>query len=146
MPWFDEKTWSALIRMSEAIEKRWWEQVQQGRTGVYRLIALADSSDFTPALLCRVCGTDETGTLYVGASKQSLANRLGSLVMTHRPEYTSKTRAPLSRKLDERFPPGKLAMSWEFTDEPWQREAELLSAYEEAFGELPPRNSQTPRR
>jgi hypothetical protein len=32
-----------------------------GRKGVYRLLALAGSN---PALLSRMCGTDETGTLY----------------------------------------------------------------------------------
>ena len=146
MTWLDDKGWSAPIRMSEAIEKKWWEQVPKGRKGVYRLIALAEANNnIMPAALRRVCGVDETGTLYIGASKQSLANRLGSLVMTHRSDFKGKPRAPLSKLLGERFPADKLAMSWKLTEKPWQREADLLRAYEEAFGELPPRNSQYPK-
>lgn len=145
MAWLADVGWSSPIRMSEAIEIRWWEQVPENRKGVYRLIALNEASNFMPAPLSRVCGTDETGTLYIGASKQSLANRLASLVMTHRSDYKVKPRAPLSKLLRERFPADKLAMSWEYTEEPWQREADLLMAYEEAFGELPPRNSQRPK-
>ena len=78
--------WSDLIRISEAIDHKWWEKLQPNTKGVYRLVAIAGDS-LTPVPLNRVCGSDETGTLYIGASDRPLLNRLGSLVKTHRTDY-----------------------------------------------------------
>jgi hypothetical protein len=139
MSWCDGK-WNGTIRISEAIENKWWDKLESERTGVYRLIALDENG--RPIPLNRVCGTDETGTLYVGASDRPLLNRLGSLVKTHRGEYVSKPHRELSMTLSKYFPDSRLGMTWEYTDLPWQREAELLMAYEAKFGELPPNNGQ----
>ena len=134
--------WSPLVRISDAIEGKWWETLSPDSKGVYRLIALCDTENFNPMPLNRVCGTDETGTLYIGATDRALLNRLGSLVKTHRKDYASQPHRRLSAPLAERFPENKLATSWEYTTSPWDREAELLMAYEAQFGELPPNNGQ----
>jgi predicted GIY-YIG superfamily endonuclease len=143
MAWLNEEQWSKPIRMSEAWEQEWWRKVPLDKNGVYRLIALTDNSDLIPAPINRVCGTDETGTIYIGSS-DSLKSRLDTLVMAHNAHFKTKSRPPFSKPLSERFPDDKLAMSWEFTGESGQRENELLKAYVEAFGELPPLNKQEP--
>jgi hypothetical protein len=135
-------SWSKLIRISEAIEREWWKELQPNRKGVYRLVALDSRANATPMPLNRVCGIDETGTLYIGASDRPLLNRLASLVKAHRADYESQPHRQLSIPLTNRFPENRLAITWEYTDAPWQREAELLMAYEEQFGELPPNNGQ----
>ena len=128
--------------MSEAIEQKWWERLEGGRRGVYRLVALSNATSLTPAPLNRVCGTDETGTLYIGGSDKPLKDRLGALVTTIRADYKGEPHRPLSKPLSARFPANLLAMSWEYNDDPWWREARLLMAYEQEFGERPPNNGQ----
>jgi predicted GIY-YIG superfamily endonuclease len=140
MSWLNG-SWSELVRISDAIEQKWWEKLQPNSKGVYRLVAL-DEQASKPIPLNRVCGTDETGTLYIGASDHPLLSRLASLVKTHRADYTSKPHRQLSRVLADRFPENRLAITWEYANAPWQREAELLMAYEAEFGELPPNNGQ----
>jgi hypothetical protein len=131
--------WSALIKISEAIERKYWDELQP-KTGVYRLIALDVNGK--PMPLNRVCGVDETGTLYIGATDRQLLNRLGGLVKTHRADYAGQPHRQLSIPLTDRFPADRLAISWEYTEMPWPREAELLMAYEDELGELPPNNGQ----
>jgi hypothetical protein len=131
--------WSKLIRMSQAVEQR-WNKLERNRPGVYRLVALDADSKLMP--LNRVCGTDETGTLYIGASNRPLLNRIGQLVKTLRADYKSKPHRQLSIPLANRFPENRLGITWEYTEVPWRREAELLTAYEAEFGELPPNNAQ----
>jgi hypothetical protein len=132
--------WPKLIRISEAIESQWWKELEPNRPGVYRLVAL--DANGNPMPLNRVCGTDETGTLYIGASNRPLLNRLGSLVKTNRADYASRPHRQLSIPLGNLFPEDRLAITWEYTEVPWQRESELLMAYEAQFGELPPNNAQ----
>jgi hypothetical protein len=141
MSWLDGD-WGQPFRIGEAIEKEWWQLLERNRKGVYRLIALRSKSNLSPARLSRVCGIDETGTLYIGASDASLFNRVGGLVMTHHHEYKSNPHRPLSPRLAKRFREDKLAVSWEYTDAPYDREQRLLVAYESVFGELPPANNQ----
>lgn len=139
MSW-DTGNWSSLVRISAAIEEKWWDRLQPNRKGVYRLIALDENGK--PKPLNRVCGTDESGTLYIGATDHELKNRLGSLVKTFRSDYASYPHRVLSAPLTKLFPEDRLAICWEYADAPWQREAELLTAYENEFGELPPNNGQ----
>jgi hypothetical protein len=47
-------------------------------------------------------------------------------------------RSPRGPQHDERFPPERLAIAWECTDQPYVREEELKRAYEAEFGERPP--------
>ena len=131
--------WSPLIRIGDAIEQKWWEKLPSNHPGVYRLVALRDNS-LDPEPLCRVCGTDEEGTLYIGASQQSLAWRLGALVKTHRPDYKSQPHRVLSKQLATKFTANRLGISWELAEKPWRRESKLLVVYEDTFGELPPSN------
>lgn len=118
------------------LESGAWDQ----RAGVYRLIGLEDTTGLSPAVIQRVCGNDVTGTLYIGAA-EVLRNRIGSLVQTLRPDiFRSAPHKSLTAKLAARFPTDSLAISWEFSDRPWDRENELLQAYVAEFGELPPHN------
>jgi hypothetical protein len=128
--------------MSDAVEKSWWESLAR-RAGVYRLVALRDDTTFVPMPLNRVCGVDDTGTIYIGQTDKQLIERLGALVKTHRKDYRSSPHRRLSSTLAASFPSERLAFTWEYTSPPaWKREAELLSAYEHEFGELPPNNGQ----
>jgi hypothetical protein len=54
----------------------------------------------------------------------------------------SEPHVRLPPKMQVRFPPEQLAFSWERSDQMTVREAELLAAYREEFGELPPLNAQ----
>ena len=143
MEWLSGQ-WEGPVRISTAIEEKWWERCERDRPGVYRLFALRDGSTFDPMPLCRVCGTDETGTIYIGASG-NVAFRLGDLLKEHSDQYQSNSHIPLSARLAEKFGPAQLAFCWQFTDDPWRRENEIVSAYEAVFGEPPPNNSQRPR-
>jgi len=82
--------------------------------------------------------------LYIGAAK-SLIYRLSRLVQTHHPDYNGKGHRKFLPTLARRFSPEKLAITWERTNS-WQaaydREAELVRAYEEEFGEKPPHGIQ----
>jgi hypothetical protein len=142
--WLDGD-WQAPVRIGIATEEKFWEKFERKENnakGVYRLIALKDIVDFAPERLCRVCGIDGSGTLYIGAADSSLFNRVSSLVMTHRSDYKSTPHRPLSPRLAERFGEMMLAISWEYTHAPFEREQQLLVNYEALFGELPPANSQ----
>jgi hypothetical protein len=136
--------WSEDIRISSAIDEKWWEKLSPEnpwkRPGIYRLIAFASKTS-EPEPLQRICGVDETGTLYIGASKE-LGNRLSALVTTHHPDYKGQPHQALPQQLARRFPPNQLGFVWQYTETPWHREAELLTSYENAFGELPPLNGQ----
>lgn len=129
-----------------AVEQEWYKKFnridgdQDLRPGVYRLVALDQPRASAPALIHRVCGDDATGTLYVGAS-DCLRNRISSLVATNRQDqYRHSPHKPLAPQLSALFPTNRLAFSWEFSEDPWGREIELLEAYLSEFGELPPHN------
>jgi hypothetical protein len=135
--------WADPIKISESIESYWWEKLSHNdQGGVYRLIAIENETGCTPKPLNRVAGRDPTGTLYIGATDRPIKNRLGNLVSAHRADYASKPHRLLSQPLTKLFPMDRLAFSCEYSATPWQREAELLMAYENEFGELPPNNGQ----
>jgi hypothetical protein len=137
-------TWSPLCRVIEDIPgKRWFDLCVPDGPGVYRLIALdASKSGIVPASLDRVCGSDPTGTLYIGAAG-SLQGRLGDLVKTNDPtKFKGGGHRRLTMKLAECFSPQWRALVWEYADEPFEREGQLLRDYEGQFGERPPVNTQ----
>jgi len=136
--------WEGPVRISTAIEEKWWERCERKRPGVYRLFALRDGNTFEPMPLSRACGADDTGTIYVGAS-ENVFNRLGALVKEHRGDYRGKPHRPLADPLAEKFTPERLAFYWRFDDQPWQLEKAIVTAYEGVFGEPPPNNRQRPR-
>jgi hypothetical protein len=146
MTWLDG-VWCGTFRISNYDDDKQWENLPKGM-GVYRLLALINSHCFSPESLSRVCGEDETGTLYIGRAgpvagqPNPLANRLGGLAHTHHRRYGATTHSKLPKPLGDRFPDDKLAIIWELTDDPAWREAQLLQNYEDVFGELPPLNGQ----
>lgn len=135
MSWEDGK-WLGPLRVCDAIEHKWWEQIPPNAMGVYRLIALAPNG-LTPARLNRICGVDESGTLSIGGSK-SLMVRLSELVKTHLPDYLTASHRPLSSQIARDFSPDRLSFTWEFSESPWEREKTLRQLYLGPFGELLP--------
>ena len=142
MAW-DDGQWSATYFVSSKAEVLWWTGCKHV-PGVYRLVALKEPNSLVPEPLNRVCGTDETGTVYIGKSNE-LQHRVAELVMQHRVGNLTKAHVPLSAKMAEKFDENRLAVCWEFSPEgasPRAREAQLLALYNAEFGELPPLNSQ----
>lgn len=92
----------------------------------------------------RVCGTDLSGTLYVG-STSSLHRRISQLVRSRDTErFTAKSDKPLPARLAEDFPVDRLAVCWTNMPETLDRfadERRLIAAYPDEFGELPPLNT-----
>lgn len=140
MSWMGDG-WSPAYRVVSHTGDPWWEAC--GDTpGVYRLIGLADPESLSPRTIARVCGTDETGTIYIGSSLK-LGGRVAKLIMQHTESYRTKQHKALPRVLAQRFPPRQLAFSWCFVDKDDAariKESTLLASYEEIFGELPPLN------
>jgi hypothetical protein len=113
--------------------------------GVYVLIGLAEADIQKPAIINRVIGQDQTGTLYVGCAelirprlqqlcrsvddwkKKGFEHGAGRLLRGH----------PL---LHKRFPTSKLAIRWSYTDNYLGIENNLLVTYFRSFGEGPPLN------
>ena len=143
MPWLDGK-WSDTYVVAERGERAWNVACREV-PGVYRLVALSEPWSPIPQSLNRVCGTDGTGTIYIGQGSV-LQNRVAQLVMQHRPDNAYKGHIPLSSKMAELFGEDRLGVCWEFSSEaPEIREWNLLKAYVDEFGELPPLNSQRGR-
>jgi hypothetical protein len=119
--------------------------------GVYRLIALADVELRTPMVINRVCGRDETGTLYIGVAARTLRLRLQQLMRSLRrppafrfrlkPEHHVGDMIRSNRLLEKMLPRECLAVTWAYEKRPWTAEEELISQYLASFGELPPLNT-----
>jgi hypothetical protein len=112
--------------------------------GVYRLIALEQPGDLSrPAKLARVCGEDSTGTLYIGEASD-LSLRLNQMRRTARRRRSEGSHSAISmlrriKRLD--YPEEKLGISFMFTDRLTRAiESDLLQAYINSFGEMPPLN------
>jgi hypothetical protein len=115
-----------------------------GRRGVYRLIALEEAgAPSKPAPLARVCGIDPTGTLYIGEAGD-LSLRLNQMRRTARAHRSERSHSAILmlrriRRLD--YPAEKLAVALMFTDRLTKAiESDLLHAYINSFGEMPPLN------
>jgi hypothetical protein len=119
--------------------------------GVYRLIGLAESGANIPAILDRLCGQDETGTLYIGMEGQNLAvqSRLQKLIRSVRePNGNQYNREHIGDRLrshpwlSQRFPESKLAVAWSYTvyRHAYVTEQNLRKNYFESFGDNPPLN------
>jgi hypothetical protein len=138
--------WSPLCLIVENTPgKRWNDICRPDGPAVYRLVALnANVPGIVPAALDRICGVDPTGTLYIGKSRGSLRSRLASLVKTNLTgSGGSGGHRTMVRKLARQFAPRWRAISWQMlvsADAATNRERELLRAYEERFGDLPPLN------
>jgi hypothetical protein len=124
----------------------------KGRGCVYRLVGLTeDHVTAAPVTVDRVCGQDQTGTLYIGrAGKPSrLRVLVNSLIersrrapyryySIHEAGKRIRTNSLLSRK----FMPNRLAVTWAFHRDPLRAEAKLFLLYFNSFGEAPPLNRQ----
>jgi hypothetical protein len=123
------------------------------KAGIYRLIGLDDAG--APAPLDRICGSDRTGTLYIGCEGKNFADRsrLSKLVRSLREprsylngvriyndEHNAGSRLRRHPKLSERFPISNLAITWCYSAECYLAERSLLDAYFASFGDTPPLN------
>jgi len=121
------------------------EQLPQ-KPGLYKIIALDRNA--IPEMICRVCGNDPSGVLYIGqSSKQSIQHRIGDFWKAHNNEYMSdahsgaKTYAS-SKKINSRYVFDNLVVWFEECTYPEKRETEELKSYFDKYGELPPLNNK----
>jgi hypothetical protein len=118
------------------------------RGGCYRLIALADIGTVTPAIINRVCGSDETGTLYIGRGgwRSTVRFRLQQLVRSLTRwrvgdgEHGAGNLIRSNQHLKKMFPIECLAVTWTYEKHPTIAESNLLWHYFESFGEIQPLN------
>ena len=89
-----------------------WNYVPLEFPGVYRLIALTDQDSRTPRFCNRLCGNDETGTLYVGQSAY-LHGRVSLLVRSTDPSSPIQAYRKLPEVLVKMFPIATLAVTWQ---------------------------------
>ncbi len=143
--WNDEipGTWSGVYRLDQV--GSYVSHHLESRRGVYRLIGLAEAGNSKPATIDRICGRDETGTLYVGCEGKNFAvrSRLSKLVRSLREPrrgsaFNSEHNAGLFLRrnwlLSSRFPPSKLAIAWCYDPNPYQD-----WIYPETMSSIPPR-------
>lgn len=119
----------------------------KARGGVYRLVAMADVKTMTPMVINRVCGRDQTGTLYIGYADTSVSFRLQQLMRSLRArdgfvssEHGAGKMLGRSPQLKEMFPRECLAVNWTYHEHPYTFERNLLWHYFKCFGEIPPLN------
>jgi hypothetical protein len=115
--------------------------------GVYRLIGLASCRAAGDARnevagINRACGQDTTGTLYIGRGRP-LGSRLHALRRSLRrgsPEHGAPETLRYYARLNQNFPPNKLAIAVLRCFKCEYAEGDLLDAYINSFGEIPPLN------
>ena len=121
-----------------------WNYVPLNFPGVYRLVALADLYSKIPKVCTRLCGNDETGTLYIGQSS-CLHGRVSLRVRSTDPSSPIQAYPNLPDVLVRAFPVASLAVTWQQSGSPalaLSREGDLLRNYVSQFGERPPLNGQ----
>ena len=90
------------------------------------------------ANLDRVCGRDETGTLYIGCAAP-LRSRLGQLIRSLVNPHNEEHPVGFIRRhelLSERFPLDRLAVRWLYVDYHEGAKQILINRYLRSFGEL----------
>lgn len=131
MGWL-EGEWSEAHLIADREHAPWFKACSD-HPGVYRLIGLANEGDLVPAVIPRVCGSDDTGTIYIGAAK-SLIGRIGRLVLQHLPPFKGGNHTAMPVVLANKFPSTKLAVQWRLVDAPediFSTEQKLLTGYKE---------------
>ena len=146
--------WTGLHRI-DRINRSTFKNLRRS-PGVYRLVALADSAKNNPQPISRLCGTDQTGTLYVGMEGVCFDSkgRFGQLIRSARDvhhgrrlfkRYNDEHYAGLRLRshsiLNTLFPPDKLAVEWRYVEDKLaasQAERELFDLYFHCFGDTPP--------
>jgi hypothetical protein len=125
--------------------------------GVYRLIGCAsherkrfrmasrETENFRvifPAVINRACGQDTTGTLYIGCGRP-LSRRLNALRRSlHHgsADHGAPETLRYYARLNQGFPPDNLAIAVYPCFHCADAESDLLDAYINSFGEIPPLN------
>ena len=119
--------------------------------GVYRLIGCASRETIKrnqrfrvvfPTVINRACGQDTNGTLYIGCGRP-LSSRLNALRRSlHRgsAEHGAPETLRYYSRLNQIFPPDKLAIAVFQCFNCKYAESDLLDAYINSFGEIPPLN------
>jgi len=141
--------WSGIYRLDQV--GSYVSRYLSARKGVYRLVGLAEAGVSKPAVIDRICGRDETGTLYIGAEGKNFAvrSRLTKLVRSLKEPrsgnvFNSEHHVGLFLRrnslLNERFPRSKLGIEWCYDPDPYIAEGNLLVSYISSFGESPPLN------
>ncbi len=144
---YEMPPWDQICRVMSwdyhLVEGGYFAKKEFGFTGVYRLIALEKEGDLSkPAILNRVCGQDESGTLYIGESND-LGRRLNELRRSagHRQGNSHGAISMLRRITALNYPATKLGIAVLFTGKQTESiERDLLWAYINSFGDTPPLN------
>ncbi len=129
----DERLWN---RIDELIKE--WGNIG----GVYKLIAMSNGA---PVAVDRFLGKDSDGVLYIGKANAFL-DRVINLKKSILPQYVGTshdcgTRYKSHQVIGERFPLSELYIQLWPSDNPTELERELLKAYRNCFGEVPPLNA-----
>ena len=145
----DAGQWSQLFRgpnFRNAQGEAWGVCCSPTAGGIYRIIALQSDGDFKPATIERLLGSDASGTLYVGCASATLCGRLGDVTRTlisgKNQNHTAAFRLIETGPVAERFPLRRLAITWQYDDDPAKAEEKYLAHYKLVFGETPPLNEQ----
>jgi hypothetical protein len=118
-----------------------------GYSGVYRLYGVAseDGPGFKkgwPGVINRACGTDVTGTLYIGRARR-LSDRLNAMrraLLTGRGSHDVPSMLRYLMRLHQAYPSNKLKVALLRFANYKRVESDLIDAYVNSFGELPPLN------
>ena len=100
--------------------------------------------------ICRVAGKDEEGILYIGeAHDQTLIKRISNFIRAVDPDLTSDNHSGgksynASKALKLMIKPSEMGVRLIVTAKktPEKAETELLRAYQNQYGELPPLNNK----
>jgi hypothetical protein len=122
-----------------------------GYPGVYRLYGLASRNGPGPDVVRgapnpvnRICGIDYTATLYIGRGRR-LSVRLNALRRALRDGYGSHHVPEMLRfyrRLHQDFPPNLLRVALYACRNCKRVESDLIDAYINSFGEMPPLNER----
>jgi hypothetical protein len=116
-----------------------------GYHGVYRLIALTSKGDLKkPEVLNRVAGRDDTGTLYVGETRD-LGTRLNQIRRSGWGNHAEDAHGAVRMLKQLRclnFFPDKIGLAVLFTETKDTKtvESDLIRCYLNTFGDTPPLN------
>jgi hypothetical protein len=132
------------VKKQKLSQPDFWKEVPK-EEGVYWIYGL--EPDGKPCLINRLFGSDPTGLLYVGQSKD-LRERLRMLWRTIQEDYLAKAHTfgkkyKHIKKARNKFPIHSLMVRFELCSSAKNREAKVLEKYIAEFGEVPPFNSSS---
>ena len=114
--------------------------------GIYRLHCFADQTHQEIIHICRVCGVDKEGVLYIGKAISYL-NRVITFKKALSPDYNSRGHICRRRYWNDtytsfrkKFPYERLCVSFLASENPEELEKAELARYCSAYGEPPPLN------